>query len=424
MLKKVKDWIGPSLDVYKVENANDVGVGLCRHIWQGEKDATQIGTTLNAEIMNNLQNSLVHTITATKNAGSGVDYYVCNLDGLNEFGLNKDLKLRINVDYENTNTTTKLRLNNNDYTLLKEQNGTLKQIEAGDIHRNKTYELIYNGSQFVIINLFKNFESAYLDNYVKTTDLAQENKAGIVTLNKIKGLIPAATNDTNGTINLRQINDMIDTKVPNASNNTNGTVNLRQINDMIDIRVPSATNNIAGKVMLGTTRNTALEGSRLGEILGLEFGGNIQDSGSKIKGKFYYDSVTKFYYECLENTNLTYNDSGKFRAISNKPLSDKVENLFENTNNLTFKTGTVKFNAGNTAVGTFSSIFRHNFEKSFKKKCLGVFVQNVGSNEEVENLTNIINTNNSGFEFNLYRLTGSNILSTEIGIFNYFAIGC
>ena len=25
MLKKVKDWIGPSLDVYKVENANDVG---------------------------------------------------------------------------------------------------------------------------------------------------------------------------------------------------------------------------------------------------------------------------------------------------------------------------------------------------------------------------------------------------------------
>ena len=305
MLKKVKDWIGPSLDVYKVENASDVGVGLCRHIWQGEKDATQIGTTLNAEIMNNLQNSLVHTITATKNAGSGVDYYVCNLDGLNEFGLNKDLKLRINVDYENTNTTTKLRLNNNDYTLLKEQNGTLKQIEAGDIHRNKTYELIYNGSQFVIINLFKNFESTYLENYVKKTDLAQENKAGVVTLSKVKESIPAATNDTNG------------------------TVNLKQINDMIDIRVPSATNNIAGKVMLGTTRNTALEGSRLGEILGLEFGGNIQDSGSKIKGKFYYDSVTKFYYECLENTNLTYNDSGKFRAISNKPISDKVENLFE-----------------------------------------------------------------------------------------------
>jgi len=72
-----------------------------------------------------------------------------------------------------------------------------------------------------------------------------------------------------------------------------------------------------------------LEGSRLGEILGLEFGGNIQDIGNKTKGKFYYDNVTKFYYECIEDNSLTYNDSGKFRAISNKPLSDKVENLCE-----------------------------------------------------------------------------------------------
>ena len=206
----------------------------------------------------------------------------------------------------------------------------------------------------------------------------------------------------------------------------NNVVEIEYVDTIIVDQVTNVTAVIDPSITYITKKyadENYLEGSRLGEILGLEFGGNIQDSGSKIKGKFYYDSVTKFYYECLENTNLTYNDSGKFRAISNKPISDKVENLFENTNNLTFKTGTVNFNAGNTAVGTFSSIFRHNFEKSFKKKCLGVFVQNVGSNEEAENLTNIINTNNSGFEFNLYRLTGSNTLSTEIGIFNYFAVG-
>ena len=289
---------------YQVEETNR-GNDKIKSIVPAFGNIRENGTPETEEIYDGIQLGNVHTLQANKMTSLNIDYYVCNLDGLNEFGLNKDLKLRINVDYENTNTTTKLRLNNNDYTLLKEQNGTLKQIEAGDIHRNKTYELIYNGSQFVIINLFKNFESAYLDDYVKKTDLAQENKAGVVTLSKVKESVPAATNDTNGTIN------------------------LRQINDMIGIRVPSATNNIAGKVMLGTTRNTALEGSRLGEILGLEFGGNIQDSGSKIKGKFYYDSVTKFYYECLENTNLTYNDSGKFRAISNKPISDKVENLFE-----------------------------------------------------------------------------------------------
>ena len=65
------------------------------------------------------------------------------------------------------------------------------------------------------------------------------------------------------------------------------------------------------------------------KMLGLEFGGNIQDIGNKTKGKFYYDNITKFYYECIADTNLTYNESSKFRSISNKPLSDRGENLSE-----------------------------------------------------------------------------------------------
>lgn len=85
-----------------------------------------------------------------------------------------------------------------------------------------------------------------------------------------------------------------------------------------------------------------LEIQALSKIIGMEFGGNIQDIGNKVKGKFYYDNVTKFYYECIENTNLTYNDVTKFRAISNKPLSDKVEGLLEVGNNyLKFSNGIV-----------------------------------------------------------------------------------
>ena len=70
-----------------------------------------------------------------------------------------------------------------------------------------------------------------------------------------------------------------------------------------------------------------LEIQALSKIIGMEFGGNIQDTGNKVKGKFYFDNVTKFYYECITNNSLTYNDSSKFKAISNKPISDKVENL-------------------------------------------------------------------------------------------------
>jgi hypothetical protein len=223
---------------YKIEETNR-GDTKIKSITPAFGNIRELGTPETEEIYNGLQLGNVHTLQAIKSINLNIDYYICNLDGLTEFGLNNDLKLRITVDNANTNTTTKLRLNNVDYTLLKEHNGTLKQIEAGDFKPNKSYELVFNGSQFVVINIME----------------------------------------------------------------------------------------------YGTTAGTALEGNRLAEIIGLEFGGNIQDTGNKTKGKFYFDSVTKFYYECIADTNLTYNDATKFRAISNKPISDRVEGLLEIGNN-------------------------------------------------------------------------------------------
>ena len=329
MLKKIKDWIGPNLDVYKVENANDVGAGLVRHIWKGEETATQVGTTLSAQVMNDLQKGLVHSLDTIRTVGTNKDIYEIALPGIEEFGVFDGLKLLIRIDGENQFEDVFLKLGGTEYQIYQLKNNVLDKIDKGILKDKKEYLLNFKNNSFIL------------------------------------------------------------------SDNT----------------------------LYGAQKGTALEGNRLAEILGLEFGGNIQDIGNKTKGKFYYDNVTKFYYECIEDNSLTYNDSGKFRAISNKPISDKVDNLYRNTNNLVFKTGAVVFNAGNTAIGTFSGIFRHNFEKSFEKKCLGVFVQNVGINEEAENLTSIININNSGFEFNLYRLNGTNLSGTEIGTFNYFAIG-
>ena len=71
-----------------------------------------------------------------------------------------------------------------------------------------------------------------------------------------------------------------------------------------------------------------LEIQALAKIMGLEFGGSIQDAGAKVTGKFYYDKALKYYYECIANNSLTYNDGSKFRAISNKPILDKLENLY------------------------------------------------------------------------------------------------
>ena len=110
---------------------------------------------------------------------------------------------------------------------------------------------------------------------------------------------------------------------------------LYELLEHLDNQTSSATSEKKGIVKLGTETGAALEGNRLAEILGIEFGGNIQDTGNKVKGKFYFDNVTKFYYECIADTNLTYNESSKFRAISNKPISDKVENLYENRSGFT-----------------------------------------------------------------------------------------
>ena len=219
---------------YKVEDTNR-GDTKIKNIIPAFGTIRENGTPETEEIYNGLQLGNIHTLQANKTTNLNIDYYVCNLEGLTEFGVNNDLKVRINVDTKNTNTTTKLRLNNVDYTLLKEYNGTLKQIEAGDFKPNKSYELAYNGNQFVIINITE----------------------------------------------------------------------------------------------YGTEENTVLEGKRLAEIIGLEFGGNIQDAGAKVTGKFYYDKALKYYYECIANNNLTYNDGSKFRAISNKPISDKLENLYK-----------------------------------------------------------------------------------------------
>ena len=273
---------------YEVEETNR-GNNKIKSIVPAFGNIRENGTPETEEIYDGLQLGNVHTLQANKTTNLNIDYYVCNLDGLNEFGVNNDLKLRINVDSKNTNSTTKLRLNNNDYTLLKEYNGNLKQIEAGDFKPNKTYELTYNGSQFVVINI----------------------------------------------------------------------------------------------------------DSRLNEIMGLEFGGNIQDTGDKIKGKCYFDNVTKFYYECIEDNSLTYNDSGKFRAISNKPISDKVENLFSFGNNtIKFLDGTI-MQWGLGFAGTKNREFPNTLSTDFLSTTI-VVASHTGT---VASKTNIVTYSITGNKF-------------------------
>ena len=150
--------------------------------------------------------------------------------------------------------------------------------------------------------------------------------------------------------------------VPHFS--ANNVVEIEYVDTIIVDQVANVTAVIDPSVTYITKKyadENYLVSSRLAEILGLQFGGNIQDIGNKTKGKFYYDSVTKFYYECIEDNSLTYNDSGKFRAISNKPISDKVEKLFEkSTITLNTTNGYVKFVKRGNIVNGFVHLQKNN----------------------------------------------------------------
>ena len=162
-----------------------------------------------------------------------------------------------------------------------------------------------------------------------------------------------------------------------------------------DNQTSNATEEKEGIVKFGTESDTVLEGKRLSEVIGLEFGGNIQDTGNKVKGKFYYDNVTKFYYECIADTNLTYNDVTKFRAISNKPISDKVENLSKTETKFMTEKGIVLSKKGDIVILTWDS--NYNLQGSLPKgTVLATLPEGYRPNLSVSAIVAFWNSNNSG----------------------------
>ena len=324
MLKKIKDWVGSNLDVYKVENANDVGAGLVRHIWKGEETATQVGTTLTAQIMNDLQKGLVHTLDTTRTVGTNKDIYEVTLTGIEEFGVFDGLKLLIRIDGENQFEDVFLKLGGTEYQIHQLKNNLLDKVDKGILKDKKEYLLNFKSNSFVL----------------------------------------------------------------------------------------------SDSTLYGLQKGTSLEGNRLAEIIGLEFGGSIQDTGNKVKGKFYYDNVTKFYYECIADTNLTYNDATKFRAISNKPILDKMENLFKITDNqfefnkLIMKIGRASCRKSNGVNGTVI-----NFPTAFPNRLLFVTGSDAGSGA---NALSLAPTSKAAFTAWGKDTVNGSYMDT---VFDYIAIG-
>ena len=211
----------------------------------------------------------------------------------------------------------------------------------------------------------------------------------------------------------------------------NNVVEIEYVDTIIVDQVANITAVIDPSITYITKKyadENYLVSSRLAEILGLQFGGNIQDTGNKVKGKFYFDNVTKFYYECIADTNLTYNESSKFRAISNKPLSDRVENLHTMGNNyvelpsgLIIQWGDNYFEGLSSNPG--ATLTKNiNFSKTFKQRCLNVQISgNYNySDESLEAILNSSSLSKNSFTLQVMRQRGG---GGDKGGFFWVAIG-
>ena len=73
--------------------------------------------------------------------------------------------------------------------------------------------------------------------------------------------------------------------------------------------------------------DTYLENKKMCEILGVEYGGEIQIETTKEAGKAYYDQTTKYLYLCTETNTLNYADLTKYAAFSNLNLLNEINTI-------------------------------------------------------------------------------------------------
>lgn len=77
----------------------------------------------------------------------------------------------------------------------------------------------------------------------------------------------------------------------------------------------------------GTKEKEILEGIQLARTLGLEYGGDLNNSNIKTINTVYYDTQNKSFFKCFKENSLNYADSNYYEGISNNDLLLKLQNL-------------------------------------------------------------------------------------------------
>lgn len=250
-LKKFVDWEGNDLDVYKVKDASDVGVGLTRHEWQGERTATKVGTTITANIMNELQKGLVHSLETTKKIELGKEIYEIDLNGIDEFGLFESLKLLLEIKSGNQTNNVFIRMKNKEYQIQKNQGGTLENLEVDDLKTNEKYFVEFNGTQFVIINIL-NYATEQKNGIAKIYSETESESVA----EKVKEVIKTGNGDTQEVVNERPTGETVWSKLIKTLDHTK-ILTVRGLVKILSKFLKPATENDYGLVNFQTIKQVS-----------------------------------------------------------------------------------------------------------------------------------------------------------------------
>ena len=138
----------------------------------------------------------------------------------------------------------------------------------------------------------------------------------------------------------------------------------------INKKTKGATSEAAGIVKYGTDVSTALEGSKLAEILGIEYGGVLNNNNQKVAGKGYYDTANKKIYKCTTNTTINYADAGYFIEVSNNDLLGKLQNLSTNNYMILFP-GCIIWRFGNICGMQLTNVFTSPPDSTWARSSTG-----------------------------------------------------
>ena len=126
---------------------------------------------------------------------------------------------------------------------------------------------------------------------------------------------------------------------------------LYEILEHLDSQTSSATTEKAGIVKFGTETGNVIDAETWKQAIGQSLGGYVSKVESKEAGKWYINDLTDGkIYKCIQTHTSTSFDITKFVDITNVGLSDKVENLFENSANGYLKLGKVLIQWGSVSV--------------------------------------------------------------------------